>query len=234
MDVIVYIMAAFSAIIFVLVGLFYTDHRVPSIVLFGIGVLCLDIAACLYWIKAVTPVESAQPKLETPTFTEDVKVAICNIGPVPFQIDLRSTARQAPLRFEASNFVPFWLYAEHGRLFADVEMVAQDGTIVVQIEHNKFKLNVPAWDLNSNSSALEVVDEHKTPVMQIIYKRPSHILVNGAFHEPAGQTAYAQDDSLTFAPPGQPPPPWFRLSPIFKYPSWKHPGEYATDTDTNR
>jgi hypothetical protein len=228
MDIAAYWVLGISVIPFALFGVFYAAHKIPAIILFGVGVTCVTVAACLYWINAVTP---PQPKLEAPTFTEDVKVAICNIGPLPFQIDLRSTSRQAPFRFQASDFVPFWLYVENGRLFADITMLGQDGTTVVQMEHNQFKVNVPAWDANSNASAFEVVDEHQTPVFQIIYKRPAHILVNGVFHEPAGQTAYAQNDSLTFAPPGQPPPPWFHLNPIFKYPSWKHPGEYEPDME---
>jgi len=98
---------------------------------------------------------------------------------------------------------------------------------IIEIRNNAFAVRNPNFDSNSNERALEVVTSDGLPVFQLIQKSPTQVVINGIFPVdngrrmtiagPDGVKQFATDADLAN----------FHLKPIFKYPAWKHPGEYA-------
>jgi hypothetical protein len=88
-------------------------------------------------------------------------------------------------------------------------------------------------DYNANERAIEVVDQQLTPLFQLIFIGPTRVAIRGRFRVPmsddpgAFMTAVISEDGL-FMLTGQAERQLIlkRLLPIFKYPSWKHPGEF--------
>ena len=81
-------------------------------------------------------------------------------------------------------------------------------------------------DYNSNDFAIEAVDGGWNPVFQQIKKRDGSIVLKGVFsvsdslYVMAGHVWYVSDTI----------PSSFSLKRIFKYPSWKFPGQYEDST----
>ena len=72
---------------------------------------------------------------------------------------------------------------------------------------------------------MEIVNQNKIPIYQFFYKTLSHIVMNGIFPYPGGfilanENGAIQNPTL---------PTTFKLKRIFKYPSWKYPGEYEEE-----
>jgi hypothetical protein len=98
---------------------------------------------------------------------------------------------------------------------------------IIEISNNAFAVRDPHFDSNSNEHALEVVTSDGLPVFQLIQKSPTQVVINGispvgdgrrmTIAGPDGVIQYATDAQLAN----------FHLKPIFKYPAWKYPGEYA-------
>jgi len=126
------------------------------------------------------------------------------------------------------GYVPFKPYIEDNKLFVDVEVYSKSGFPPIKIIKNKL-YNLPSsWDRNSNDIALEIVNEDQRPIYQLIYKKPFNINVKGLFPTPTGVifagdvkgvriVSYAFINNSLIS---------FKLKPIFKYPSWRYPGEY--------
>jgi hypothetical protein len=97
---------------------------------------------------------------------------------------------------------------------------------VIEVKDNNFIVRDPFFDRNSNESALEVVDSKGVPIFQLIQKTPTQIVLNGYFPLPGGGVMIAGPDGTVNQPTAQQTAN-FRLKPIFKYPAWKYPGQYA-------
>lgn len=105
---------------------------------------------------------------------------------------------------------PPLFYIEGDRLFMDFEakapvMAGGGPQVPFGVRHNEIYGKPAHWDMNKNDSAMEVVDESGSVVCQMYYKAPHHIVFFGRF------------PSLGIVTP--------RPKPLFKYPSWKHPGQ---------
>ncbi len=136
----------------------------------------------------------------------------------------RQALSEAPREpFRLSGYSPAKLYLEGGKLYADVSIYGGSGLPPIQIKHNKLINKPPEWDFNSNAKALEIVNDKGIPVYQFYYKTPSHIVMNGISPFPGG-LILANESGAALNPflPAQ-----FKLKPMFKYPSWKYPGEYS-------
>ena len=113
-----------------------------------------------------------------------------------------------------NNYRPVELYIENGQLYADVKIYGGSGFPPIEIKKNKLSNKPKDWDFNSNEKAMEIVNGNGVPIYQFFYKKPSHIVMNGVFPYPGGLTLL---------------PITFKLKRIFKYPSWKYPGEYEKE-----
>ncbi len=131
---------------------------------------------------------------------------------------------------------PFNPFLKNHRLYirAGLYYKQQTKTFLMQSNSEVFQMNsdidgkIPLdWDRNYSSNAMEIVSKNNIPILQVFYRRPEEIVVNGFFSDTNfvmsafnGQCHFYKlptTNELVF--------PWAK--PIFKYPSWQHIGEYA-------
>lgn len=171
--------------------------------------------------------ESASSKeieLLEPTFSEKTETVNFSMGERGFTVgyNYSSLERKAMDPFNFAGFSPVRLYIEDNNPYADVTIYGGSGLPPIEIKHNQLSNKPHDWDFNSNENALEVVNEKKIPVYQFYYKTPSHIVVNGIFPYPGGLILANQSGAML----NPILPTSFKLERIFKYPSWKYPGQY--------
>ncbi len=173
-------------------------------------------------VRVETPTKSQ--KLEEPRFSETIANFSFSLGEGGFTAGYSKEAleKQHIKPFNFSGHSPVELYIEDGNLYADVKIYGGSGLPPIEIKRNKLSNKPHDWDFNSNKKAMEIVDKNQTPIYQFFYKSPSHIVVNGVFPFPAG-LILANDQGALMNPRF---PTTFRLKRIFKYPSWKYPGEF--------
>lgn len=216
------------AVAFVICGtLFSVGYKTASI-----WVLFVGLVICCFWLCFFLQQKvSKESKLEQPTFSEEVETFDFSLGEggisVGYKIsELKKTPKE-PYNFK--GYKPVYLYVANGRLYADVTIYGGSGLAAITIKRNKLSNKPENWDFNSNKNALEVVNENNVPIYQFFYKTPSHIVVNGIFPFPGG-LILANESGAVMNPIL---PTNFKLKRIFKYPSWKYPGEYE-ETTANR
>lgn len=134
------------------------------------------------------------------------------------------------LGFSISGVKPVTVYTDGQHFFADVTLKGVPGNIQIQIKKNVLSGQPPDWDTNSSKRAFEVVDEKEQPVFQMVYKSKSHIVINGVFLW-AGRVNIVSEQRLL---QGVSPTDTAKIQEerskivrIFKYPSWKYPGQLA-------
>lgn len=159
---------------------------------------------------------------EQPRFSEDVNevsVSIGGIGVVYKRTELEKGPKE-PYNF--NGYKPIKMYIEDGRLYADLSVYAGAGLPPIRVEKNVVYGKPPQWDINFNDRALEIVTNQHKPIYQFVYKSPSQIVITGIFPLPNGLLLATESGSV-LNPIGR---NMFQLKRIFKYPSWKYPGQY--------
>lgn len=169
--------------------------------------------------------QQEKPKLKEPRFGETIQNFIFSLGERGISAGYKKEVLEKEHMknlFVFGNYHPVELYIEGDQLYADVKIYGGSGLPPIEIKKNKLSNIPPYWDFNSNETALEIVDNKQTPIYQFFYKTPSHIVMNGIFPFPGG-LILANENGATINPIL---PTTFSLKRIFKYPSWKYPGEY--------
>lgn len=173
------------------------------------------------------------PKLDQPTFTQKADEVHFSLGERGIMYTwslarMELGEKQAIGRvFGPEQPALAIAYIEGGKPYIDTQLLWQANSRPIQIKHNEI-VNVPAgWDLNSNLNALEIVNERGNAVFQLYYKSPSHLVMNAIFYVAGhpSEVFIADEDGLqgvSLPAPGQE----YSLKRIFKYPSWKFPGQY--------
>jgi hypothetical protein len=116
--------------------------------------------------------------------------------------------------------VPFRAYVEDGFLYVDARIFTGDtAEPIIEVARNQYKRIPPGWDVNSTPAALEIVNERGEPVFHLIYKSPSEAKIEGVFQTPGGAYVINEHGEGYGLRPN--------IKPVFKYPSWKYPGQYA-------
>ena len=126
--------------------------------------------------------------------------------------------------FNFGGFKPIRFYVDNGKFYADVGLYGGSGLPPVEVKHNEFIVRPMNWDRNSDKNALEVVNELERPIFQLVYRSPGHVVINGIFQAPGWLVLANEDGATTIANP--PTQVAFALKRIFKYPSWKYPGQH--------
>ena len=159
------------------------------------------------------PVSSDTEK--PPTFREKVEKATISFGEggISYSVPLDGTPAEP---FIFGGYKPIRVYFENGKFFADVSLYGGSSQSPVEVRHNEFVVRVPGWDRNFDSSALEIVNNDKSPIFQFIYQTPYYIIINGIFPSPAG-LMLANDDC--FVQSARSIRKSFRIIRLFKYPS---------------
>jgi hypothetical protein len=136
------------------------------------------------------------------------------------------------------DFIPIRGHFRGDILYCDVTLWGGPDEPPVEIKNNEFVVRRSDWDRNFSENAFEVVNDQGLPMLQVIRKTPSHWVVNGVFTSAAG-VLIATDKGTGFAGNVRNITPEQRreqnqqiqetlsdLKPIFKYPSYRHQGEY--------
>lgn len=178
----------------------------------------------LLFIAVIIP-NKLIPDLKQPAFSEHVESMSFSLGERGMTVGYskKELEKQHIDRgFVFNNYRPVDLYIEDGRLYADVKIYGGSGFPPIEIKKNKLSNKPPDWDFNSNETAMEIVNEKGIPIYQFFYKTPYHIVMNGIFPYPGGLILANENGAI-----GNPIfPTTFKLNKIFKYPSWRYPGEY--------
>ncbi len=146
---------------------------------------------------------------------------------------------------------PIYPYVKNDRLFVDVTLPFRNERHLISMSDDSDSEIPNIWDRNYSSNAFEIVREDGLPVLQVFYKRPNEIQVNGIFVIETNFVFAAFGNYTEFAQnliggnpihiiigtaqeviPATNMEQIFTMTfsnqiPIFKYPSWRHLGEYA-------
>jgi hypothetical protein len=170
---------------------------------------------------------NAPASLPQPTFQEESEDISFSLGERGFTdtetIEALKKGPHTPFLFD--GFSPVTVTVKGGVLLYDIKFWGGTGKPPIEVKNNKFIVRVPAWDRNFNANAFEVVDSNNVPILQVIRKTPSHIIVNGIFLLPNGLLLPAGPKGVIIGVKVVPPD--FLLKPIFRYPAWKYPGQTA-------
>lgn len=136
-----------------------------------------------------------------------------------------------------NGFEPFKWRVDSNRFYVDVDIPYEDRIINLRGGKSSSQLP-PMWDMNFTSNALEIVTISNNPIYQVYYRRPDEIALGGVFAKGGMMVAFTSKgmewwsgtnnvrSNLNAFYSGQKPT---GLAPIFKYPSFKHKGEYSDD-----
>jgi hypothetical protein len=194
------------------------------------------LIACLLWqynrpinpqaeTTPVTPVPNSASFTEKPTGMVLITVGSNTVMAEAKKLETAPAVFPFPPSFP--DFNPFQIYTKNGKPFIDVKVWGgPDNPAAITITGNVFSVTPLNWDSNSNDTAFEAVNERGEPVLQLYYKTPTHLVLNGVFPTPQGVCVAAE--IRTVCNPLKPLP----LKPLFKYPSYQHRGEFA-DTAPN-
>jgi hypothetical protein len=172
--------------------------------------------------EPITP-SIKEPDLQDPTFAPGVEEMTVFFGGFGVKFNPKASGTKI---FDIAGFVPIRLHAEEDKLFADVTIYGGEGKPLIEITNNRFIVRPHNWDRNSSNAALEIVDEKQRPILQLIYEKPTQIRINGYLPGPKGILLVGAGNK-TYSNPGPEELAAISLKPIFKYPSWKYPGQYA-------
>jgi hypothetical protein len=156
----------------------------------------------------------------------------------PFVVIAGSNTNEIPASASKNHPVPalMWkigdvkdfasAYIEDGRLYVDTSLYSGPSLPPVEIKDNNFIVRPTNWDRNFDDTALEIVDENLLPRLQLIYKNPHTVILNGifVFHSDSGKTGVMIiDEERMTLNPSEPITP--NLRRIFKYPSRHYLGQ---------
>jgi hypothetical protein len=187
----------------------------------------LGLSFTLPYPAPLSPPSAPVPALTPPRFRERVDRAYFSLGEgggtAAFSLAELQERPWEPFIFGGDK--PVRIYAEERNIYADFTVWDGVGQSLIEVRRNEFMVRPSRGDRNSNQNALEVVNTNNMPIFQMIYKTESHIVVNGVFPIPGG---IAIADQFGFRSER-----WERISQlkplsikrIFKYPSWKYPGQ---------
>ncbi len=207
------------------IGVFLNTQKTIIIgVASGITILVWVIAIIMF---RATPSPNPPPatNLSQPVFQPSTTYLTLVLGGQSFKVPRQGWVDGfKPMDF--SGYAPIRLYTKDDKLFADVTILGNANKPNIEIKQNQFTVRPGSWDSNSNDKAFEVVDENQRPIFQMVYQDNSLVRINGIFPIHKRLIYYANPLGL-IAKESPLPPEEFKLEPIFKYPSWKYPGEYS-------
>jgi hypothetical protein len=125
------------------------------------------------------------------------------------------------------------------QLFIDADLFTSPGEPPMRVRRNEIsgrplkKWEDPGWDKQSSESALEIVNQDRFPVLQILYLDNAQVIVNGVFV--SGERATILTNERTVVAQKSELNEFLKHFPIkrlFKYPAWKYKGLYEDESST--
>jgi hypothetical protein len=177
--------------------------------------------------------KGSDSNIELPGFYEIPEVVTVSLGSVSMDIDVgRLTKVGAPIPLRVNDADPVAISLKKNRQIA-FSFKSWAGVPVTVVE-NRVTIGSSEVDRNFSTNAFEIVDRSKNPIFQMIRLSVGHIQINGIF--PLGTISpRTGKEFFWWVSPSNGiitasfRPPMFVLKPIFKYPAWKHPGQYASE-----
>jgi hypothetical protein len=168
--------------------------------------------------KPKEPVKVSPPESDA-RFHERIDTYLFSLG----ENGLTSGVNVESLKKGATPFrgFPVTVFAKENDDKIHYRVILNNGPLPVEIVDGEFSFNEPYWDRNFNDVALEIVDEHQKPMLQVIWKTPSHLVINGIFRMQNGAVVIADDKGWRTMKAGD------SIRPLFKYPSYKFQGQYV-------
>ncbi|HXJ10644.1 MAG TPA: hypothetical protein VNH19_00110 [Candidatus Limnocylindrales bacterium] len=178
-------------------------------------------------INSAAP-QTQPPKLKFKNVTDIVTFSFGENGmSFPTSIErLRNPLPWTPMVMRNGPAFSFYMSGETLLVDATIGAGGQFGPII-EVRGNRFAVRDPHFDSNSNENALEVVAPDGQPIFQLIQKSPTHVVINGFFPADNGQSLWIAGPDGVQSVRMDADLPKLRLRPIFKYPAWKYPGQYA-------
>jgi len=194
------------------------------------AVVGIFLVETLVWIQRNRPQSQTQTQAATSEFSEQSDKVHFSLGErgimYTWKLSEMETGKKAIRNLDPSQPDLAVAYAEDGKLYFDTQLLWSPESPPVQIRHNQIIDKPYGWDLNSNMNAFEIVNEHGNAVFQIIYRSQFHIVMNAVFYIAGHKEVFIADDDGVQGVPLPKPGHEYSLKRIFKYPSWKFPGEY--------
>lgn len=130
------------------------------------------------------------------------------------------------------------LVAYGSQLYLNIKFAPIYGMPALELTNNELSGLPDNWDCNHSDKGIEIVNEKQTPIFQMYYKDDAHIVINGAFtfvnHGIKGCVFDSEETAEVIEFGGDYAPDEFfkkvealKMQRLFKYPAWRHPGEYA-------
>lgn len=224
MKVAIYGLGILATLLLFAASVIYQSHKITSTWVIFSAFVIYALAFTLYWQDDIKTID-----LKEPTFSEEIESFSFSLGEHGITVSYTKDELKKEHINRAFNFGgyrPVELYIENNQLYADVKIYGGRGFPPIQIKKNKLSNKPDDWNFNSNEKAIEIVTDEKIPIYQFFYKSPSHIVMNGIFPYPGGFIIANENGAIQMKDLSN-KLVVFKLKPIFKYPSWKYPGEYA-------
>ena len=221
MNIAIYGIGIVATILLFMAGISYNSHKTVFKWLISSAIVAYIFSFVLFSLNE----NNSEPVLKVPIFSENIEDFMFSIGERGISVGYsknRLEQEHVNNAFVFNDYYPVELYIENDVLYADVNIYGGNGFPPIEIKRNKIFNKPDNWDFNSNENAMEIVNENQLPIYQFFYKKPSHIVINGIFPLPGGGWLSANENGAIYGPII---PTSFKLKRIFKYPSWKYPGE---------
>ncbi|MGC1421592.1 MAG: hypothetical protein WA354_13295 [Terracidiphilus sp.] len=121
------------------------------------------------------------------------------------------------------DYSPMSIQYVDGRISYSIQFWNPTDRSAVELKDGDFKVRSAHLDRNYSSRAFEVVTEDGSPVLQVIWLTSNHMRLSGLFPLPNGELLCMSNDTaqeIDLQEIGT-----CKITPIFKYPSWKYQGE---------
>ena len=179
------------------------------------------------------PPSIPQIKPEAPAFHEKIEMIRITLGGDPMSGNYGENDSETVERLRAGKYHPFSFYGyepievhmEGDKLLFSFRVWGGGRKPPIEVQDNEFVIRPTGWDRNSTANALEVVNENNVQVFQMVRRTSAQLVINGIFRLPNGHLTVAWPGQVVLDTPSIPAD--YALKPIFKYPSWKYPGQYA-------
>jgi hypothetical protein len=116
-----------------------------------------------------------------------------------------------------------------GRIAVSIQIKNNAGALVAEMERNEWKVAPgPSWDKNFNDTALEVKDSSGDVVLQVDLL-PDRIRLQALWYDEHGWlwgiVKEPKQGGSQILIALRSPAPEFKITPMFRYPADRHPGE---------
>jgi hypothetical protein len=190
-----------------------------------------------FWLYEMPTTPQVSQEVSGITFKEEVQKPILVFGGNEMGMgNVSHGTRESPVTpVRIGNTPLLKMYVENGVFFCDAEVFTGNGLPPIKLEHNSVTGTPDDWHLNFNDTAIEIVNSNLVPMFQLHYENASRIVINGVFITGTG-IVLATDTGEQFIPASTLKTlypngkyPIVILKPLFKYPEWKHKGQFSED-----